>query len=118
MSPSSNKRTVERYIAGFNASDHPGILDCLTEDVVWEMPGAFRLVGKAAFDGEIENPAFSGPPVVTVTRMIEEGDVVVAEGRVLGHRRDGGSFEAAFCDVFEMRDGLIARLIGYLTMLG
>jgi len=50
--------------------------------------------------------------------MVEEGDVVVAEGRVLGHRRDGRSFEAAFCDVFEMRDGLIARLIGYLTMLG
>lgn len=113
---SLNRRTIERYIAGFNASDHAAILDCLTDDVVWEMPGAFRLVGKQAFDGEIENPAFMGRPVVTVTRMVEEGDVVVAEGVVRGRRSDGVAFGASFCDVFEMRDGRIARLVGYLVV--
>ena len=55
-----NKATVEKYMDGFRASDHAAILSCLTDDVVWDMPGAFHLVGKDAFDKEIENEAFVG----------------------------------------------------------
>ncbi|HUO87028.1 MAG TPA: nuclear transport factor 2 family protein, partial [Thermoanaerobaculia bacterium] len=77
-------------------------------------PGFFHLVGKAAFDGEIENDAFTGLPEITVTRLIEEDDVVVAEGRVRAKRRDGGVLDAVFCDVFEMRDAKIRRLVSYL----
>ena len=112
-----NKRTVETYIAGFNASDHALILSCLTDDVVWEMPGMFHHVGKQAFDGEIENEAFVGKPVVTITRMVEENDVVVAEGTVRAEKRAGGTLSAVFCDVFEMRGGKIQRLVTYLTAL-
>lgn len=35
---SDNKKTIERYMDGFNKSDHAQILSFLTEDVVWEMP--------------------------------------------------------------------------------
>ena len=87
---SRNKLTVERYIEGFRRSDHAQILSCLTDDVVWDIPGAVHLVGKAAFDGEIENDAFVGPPTITIGRVIEEDDVVVAEGAVEATRRDGG----------------------------
>jgi uncharacterized protein len=111
---SENKATVERYMDGFNKSDHEQILSCLTDDVEWEMPGAFHHVGKAAFDGEIENEAFVGRPVVTVTRLVEEDDVVVAEGRVRAERREGGILHAVFCDVFLMTDGKIRRLTTYL----
>ncbi len=85
-----NKQTVERYMDGFNKSDHEQILSCLTEDVEWEMPGAFHLIGKDAFDKEIENDAFVGSPIITITRMIEENDVVIAEGQVRGKRRRSG----------------------------
>jgi ketosteroid isomerase-like protein len=110
-----NKKTVEKYMDGFNKSDHEQILSCLTEDVVWEMPGGFHLVGKDAFDKEIENDAFVGKPVVTVTRMIEENDVVVAEGAVRAKKRDGGFLNAVFCDVFEMKSAAIKRLVSYLV---
>ena len=50
---SANKNLVERYIEGFNNSDHEQILSCLTEDVVWDIPGAFHISGKDAFDKEI-----------------------------------------------------------------
>ncbi len=53
-----NKKAVERYMDGFNKPDDELILSCLTEDVEWAMPGAFHLVGKDAFDKEIENDAF------------------------------------------------------------
>jgi uncharacterized protein len=110
-----NKRVVERYIDGFNTSNHEQILSCLTDDVEWEMPGAFHLVGKAAFDGEIENPAFVGRPTVSITRMVEEDDIVVAEGTVRARRKDGGVLNAVFCDVFAMRDAKIRRLTTYLA---
>jgi uncharacterized protein len=114
---SRNKRTVEKYIEGFNKSDHSQILSCLTENVEWLMPGAFHLHGREAFDKEIENEAFTGRPVVTITRMTEENDVVIAEGTVQAAWRSGGVLNAVFCDVFEMEGNLIKRLITYLVAL-
>jgi uncharacterized protein len=109
-----NKRTVERYMEGFRRGDHEGILDCLTDDVEWIIPGAFHLSGKKAFDAEIENPAFEGHPEITVTRLTEESDVVVAEGTVIARKKGGERLTLAMCDVFEMRDGKIHRLTSYL----
>lgn len=111
---SENKKTVEKYRDGFNKSDHPQILSCLTEDVEWEMPGAFHHVGLDAFDSEIENEAFVGKPTVTITRMTEENDVVIAEGTVRAQKREGDILNAVFCDVFVMQDTKIKRLITYL----
>jgi uncharacterized protein len=109
-----NKRTVDLYMDGFRKSDHEQVLACLTEDVEWEMPGFFHWTGKEAFDKEIENEAFVGRPAITITRVIEENDVVVAEGDVRAERKDGGFLTARFCDVFEMQHGKIRRLISYL----
>lgn len=114
---SENKKTIEKYIDGFNKSDHEQILSCLTDDIVWEMPGIFRLEGKEAFDKEIENPAFEGKPVVVVSRLTEENNVVIAEGKVKGKRKGGEEFNAIFCDVFEMENAKIKRLIGFIAMI-
>ena len=57
-----NKRTIERYIDGFNRHDHAQILSCLTDDVAWAFPGGFAVVGKEAFDRVIEHDAFVGSP--------------------------------------------------------
>ena len=111
---SENKRTVEKYMDGFRASDHEKVLSCLTDDVEWVLPGAFHLKGKDAFDREIENPAFTGRPRIDVTRVVEENDVVVTEGTVQARRANGGLLDAVFCDVFVMRGGLIRHLTSYL----
>ena len=100
---------------GFRRSDHEQILSCLTDDVEWEIPGAFHARGKTAFDEQIENDGFVGSPAITVTRLIEDADVVVAEGLVRTQRKDGTFLNLSFCDVFEMRGGQICRLISYLV---
>lgn len=115
MSP--NKKTVQQYIDGFNATDHAMILDCLTDDVVWVMPGTYHHEGKSAFDNEIENPNFTGTPVIKIFKMIEENDVVVAEGHVTCSFKNGDILEAVFCDVFEMHSGKIKKLTSYLMQL-
>ena len=108
---------VERYLDGFRRSDHRQVLDCLTDDVVWDLPGHAHLEGKEAFDREIENDAFTGSPTVRITRMVEENNVVIAEGTVRAAWKGGGVLEAVFCDAFEMEGGRIKRLISYLVML-
>ena len=110
-----NKRMVESYMDGFRETNRPQILSCLTDDVEWWIPGAFHVKGKAEFAGHIVDEGFAGKPVITVDRLIEEGDVVVAEGSVRAPKSDGTFLDLAFCDVFDLRDGKICRLVSYLV---
>lgn len=115
MSP--NKQVVERYVDGFNRSDHEQILSCLTNDVRWTVFGAYRISGKRAYDEHIEGPEFTGPPTVLITRMVEEGDVVMAEMTVEVMRKTGEAMRAATGEVFVMRDGRIAERRAYVIEL-
>jgi ketosteroid isomerase-like protein len=110
---SVRKRVVERYIDGFRAGDHEMILGCLTDDVAWEMPPYFALRGKTAFDQATESDASPGLPDIQLTRLVEEGDVVVAEGAVQAALKAGGRIDALFYDVFHFRDDKICRLVTY-----
>ena len=109
-----NKQTISKYMDAFTRSDHAAVLACLTDDVEWLVPGAFHVKGKNAFDQQIENDAFVGSPTIDVTRLIQENDVVVAEGSVRSARKDGTILNAVFCDVFVLRDAKINHLTSYL----
>lgn len=108
-----NKETVQQYMEGFNESDHKKILECLTDNVVWDMPGFFHLTGKEEFDKEIENDNFEGKPAIKIIRMIEENNVVITEGSVRCKIKAGGILDALFCDVFQMEKGKIKQLTTY-----
>jgi uncharacterized protein len=110
----ANKQTVERYMEGFRRTDRAQILSCLTDDVEWVIPGAFHGRGKQEFDRHIVDDGFVGSPSITVSRLTEESDVVIAEGLVRTERTGGTLLNLAMCDVFEMRDGKIRRLTSYL----
>jgi uncharacterized protein len=110
----SNKRTIETYMDGFRKTDRPQILSCLTDDVEWVIPGGFHVRGKDGFARHIVDEGFSGHPVITISRMIEEDNVVVAEGSVRAPRQDGTFLDLVFCDVFDMKNGKIRRLVSYL----
>ena len=110
----NQKKTVEKYMDGFRTTDHDKILSCLTEDVIWEMPGFFYHEGKQAFDREIENPNADGHPDISIIRMIEEGNIVIAEGSVRAKMKDGNKLDAVFCDVFHFSNDKITRLTTYL----
>jgi uncharacterized protein len=109
-----NKKVVEKYMAAFRVHDHEKILSTLTDDVEWEMPGYFHHHGKEAFDKEIENEAFTGKPVIHITRLVEEGSIVVAEGEVKAQMKNGVVLHAMFCDVFHFKKDKIAKLTTYM----
>ena len=111
---SANKKTVEKYIQGFRESDHDKILSCLTDDVIWEMPGIYRHLGKEKFDKEIENENFIGTPTIQIHRLVEENNIVIAEGSVQGAMKNGNKLDAVFCDVFVFEHDKIKQFTSYL----
>lgn len=110
---SRRKQVVEKYIEGFRRGDHEMILSCLTDDVVWVLPGYATHEGKAAFDAEIENDAFTGKPKLTIDRLIEEGDTVVAVGSGEASWKSGEVLRFVFSDVFTFRGDEIRKLETY-----
>lgn len=114
----ARKQLVETYVEGFRRGDHDMVLDCLTDDVRWDLPGYRHLAGKQAFDGEIANEDFVGRPTLTVERLVEEGDTVVAIGGGAATRREGETHRFAFCDVFTFRGDRVCRVESYLVPLG
>jgi uncharacterized protein len=114
---SSRKRTVDAYFDGFRASDDQAILALLSDEVVWVIHGHARTEGKEAFDREIENDAFEGSPKLTVERLIEEGDTVVAPHLGEGRLRGGDVFRFAGVTVFGFDGELISRVESYIVPL-
>ena len=113
---SKNKQTVQQYMEAFNRTDHAAILSCLTDDVEWVLPGVFHVQGKHDFASHIVDEGFTGRPEIRISRLVEESDVVVAEGSVRAPKEDGSVLNLIFCDVFDMRDGKIRRLVSYLVV--
>jgi ketosteroid isomerase-like protein len=114
---SENKATVEAYMEAYAKWDHKAVLACLTDDVEWYIPGAANLKGKAAFDAAIEGEGNSGPPKISVDRLVEEDDIVVAEGQVIAPLEGGNTLQLVYCDVFLMRQGKIRQLTSYLVQV-
>jgi ketosteroid isomerase-like protein len=115
---SRNVETVNRYIDGFRKNDHAQILDCLTDDIEWTVFGGFHLVGKDAYDQAIDGPPeLLNPPRLEVVRMVEQGDVVMAEMTGVVQRAAGGEMRMSMAEVFVMRDGKIAERRAWVVEL-
>ena len=114
---SARKDVVETYFEGFRRSNHEQILACLTDDVIWDLPGHTHLTGKDAFDQEIENDEFVGSPTLDVDRLIEEADTVVAIGNGTGLHKSGQRHRFGFCTVFTFDGDKVRRVESYIVPL-
>jgi ketosteroid isomerase-like protein len=115
---SRNIETVNAYLDGFRKNDHAQILSCLTDDIEWTVFGAFRLTGKAAYDKAIDGPPeLIDPPQLKVVRMVEQGDVVMAELTGTVERAAGGEMRMSMAEVFVMRGGKIAERRAWVVEL-
>jgi ketosteroid isomerase-like protein len=63
-----------------------------------------------AYDKAIDGaPMFIDPPELNVVRMVEQGDVIMAELTGTAMRAAGGEMRMSMAEVFVMRDGKIAE---------
>jgi ketosteroid isomerase-like protein len=108
---SANKQLIEKL----EATDPSKLGPLLADDVEWvewadgvPASGAIRR-GKDAYIGNYGDDALRGK----ITRMIEEGNVVVAEGHVRVTKKDGSTFTVQYCDIYELQNGKIKRKSSY-----
>jgi uncharacterized protein len=107
---SPNKQLIETYLA---SADRSKVASLLADDVEWVEwgdgvpPTGARTRGKAAF---LQNES-------VVSRMTEEGNVVVAEGTVHVHKKDGADLRVQFVDIFELEQGQIKRLSSFGALI-
>jgi ketosteroid isomerase-like protein len=105
---SQNIETVNTYLDGFRKNDHQQILSCLTDDIQWTV----------AYDRAIDGaPEFIDPPELEVVRMVEQGDVVMAELSGTAKHAAGGEMRMSMAEVFVMRDGKIAERRAWVIVL-
>lgn len=90
------------------------MLDLFTDDIDrWEVGAPIRTHGKVAFEKEV----LPGPEVdrlaIRIDKMIEEGNVVVAEGLAEIFKKDGSTVKVQYCDIFEFAGEKVRRITAY-----
>jgi ketosteroid isomerase-like protein len=114
-----NLAVMDRLSDGFARHDVDAILDCFTEDGIFDVtqgpdPWGERFQGKTAIRKALES-LFAGIPdvqFVDATRWAA-GDRGVSEWTCVGTTAKGRALRVRGCDLFEFRDGLVARKDSY-----
>ncbi|MEQ1753207.1 MAG: nuclear transport factor 2 family protein [Micropepsaceae bacterium] len=114
MSTDPTITLLENLFAAFNAHDADKVVSLMTEDCLFEaaagteMFGA-RHKGRAAVKAAFEN-VWKGLPDVQwgVTKHFHAGDRAVSEWVFRATRPDGSKIEVQGCDLFTLRNGMIA----------
>ena len=118
MQEAQNTKVVQEAYAAFGRGDVQGILDRLTDDVIWNgvygaasyVPTSGERRGKAAvatfFKQVAETVSFS---VFEPKEFVAQGDRVVALGHYAAKSPAGRTFESDFVMVFTLRNGKVVR---------
>lgn len=116
MVVSPNKKVIETYFA---STDRAEVAPLLADDVEWVEWGdgvpasGVRTRGRAAFLQNFGTDELRPE----ISRLTEEGNVVVAEGVAHVHKKDGTSLSVRFCDIFELEKGQVKRLNSFGALL-
>ncbi|MEL6259199.1 MAG: nuclear transport factor 2 family protein [Pseudomonadota bacterium] len=118
--------TLDRYIALYNARDVDGMLDCVTDDIVFEnfsnTGPSMRLEGKSAMAdvARLSGNAFSFRRQ-TLLSVVDAGDKAAAEIEFEGKAAvdlpngvsAGETVKIRGASFFEFRSGLLCRIADY-----
>lgn len=118
MSIEENKRGVERYMEVMCTGDFDALMELMTEDAHWTVPGDLPVSGKhpkLEMKKILESMSeqFAGDIQWSTTGMIAEGNKVAAEAVSSIATTSGREYRNLYHIVFEFRDGKISDLIEY-----
>jgi ketosteroid isomerase-like protein len=115
MSQPSESDHIRQVFATFDAKDVPALAAFMADDVRLRLGNAEMVQGKPAFVSAVN--AFLGSVAGVrheVLNVWSDGDAVTAEFDVHYSRLDGGEVTLPCCNVFRLRDGLIAEYRSYV----
>lgn len=118
-----NLAAMERLSAGFVAHDVDAILDCFTDDGIFDVtegpdPWGERYQGKIAIRSALEG-LFKVLPDVQFTESVHwvAGDRGTSEWTCVATTPKGRAMRVRGCDLFEFRGGLITRKDSYFKKI-
>ena len=109
----SNKAILEQANAAISAGDHEGYLVFCSDDTEWTFVGEMTLKGKEAVRRWMADN-YEEPPKFVVTRLLADGDFVVALGEIMTKDADGKMVPSSYCDVWRFHDGKIVELKAFV----
>ena len=111
------KHLIEKINKIFSKNDMEAFLALVSDDVVWEMhsssTGHNMLKGKE----EVARMDLSKMPEkmnFQFRTVIIEGEVAAVDGTNNGITPDGKQFDSNFCDIYNFKDGKVAKLTSYV----
>ena len=109
-----HKKVVEALRDCFARQDWNGMLPMLTDDVErWEVGAPKRTRGKREFEDEMRPGENVTRLADQLFRLVEEGNVVVAEGKVQVFKKDGSVTDVQYCNVHEFEGERVKRITSY-----
>ena len=114
----TNKQIVEKVNAGFGANDPEVFLENSKNDVRWTMAGEETRTGVDTIRDWMKSMGEMEPPKFTVSNLIGERDIVVANGDMTMKNKEGQTESYAFCDVYRFEGGKIGELTSYVVKTG
>ena len=110
---------MQRFEAGYAAGNAEAIVACFAPDVVWTLPDSRVLNGRAACLAFLKE-RFASPagPKFSDSHMNVLGQTVVQNYKVSVAMPGGQSVTLDGTDVYQIRDGLIARKDAYWKQIG
>ncbi len=109
----NNKAILQEGNAAISKGDYEGFLLHCTEDTEWVFVGDRTLQGKEAVRQWMAE-TYLEPPQNEVEALIAEGDFVTATGAIKAKNGDGKWETSSYCDVWEFRDGKMAKLNAFV----
>jgi len=117
-----NKRSAVELFARFSAGDIPGVLDLMTDDVTWRVPGKPELSPVAGIYNKDRLKRLFGRMLaqlegglqMTVLGLLAEGNDVAVEVESQGDLRNGRKYRQQYHFLITFRDGKIASVREYL----
>jgi len=118
-----NKRSAVELFARFSASDIPGVLALMTDDVTWRVPGKPELSPVAGIYnkdrlkrlfGRMLAQLDKGGLQMTVLGLLAEGNDVAVEVESQGDLRNGRKYRQQYHFLITFREGKIASVREYL----
>lgn len=120
-----SKQIAHDLFARFTAADLDGVLDLMTDDVTWRIPGNPELIPTAGdYDRKRLRRLFdrmysqlTDGLQMTVIDSIADGDRVAVEVESRGDLRNGRQYRQKYHFAITIRDGKIARVHEYLDTM-
>jgi ketosteroid isomerase-like protein len=121
MTPLENKAFIQTIMEARSRRDSAPFLAAMADDFVWRIVGSTawsgEYVGKADIRARLLKPLhaqFTVPTSLTPTRILAEGDYVVAECRGDATTISGERYANTYCFVIRMVDGRLKEMTEYM----